>query len=223
MHIPKVFPQVSVVLFDLDDTLIDHSGAARRASISFAEQNGVTPDPQRWIEVENRWYKAFERGEVTYLGQRVERTREFLGLDLNEQEALSLYDGYLSAYRANWKPLPHALDALKSALTSYKVGIFTNGGRELQTSKLDVCGLNLPDLQMFPATELGAAKPQPESYKAVSDLLQTKASSIVLIGDNLINDVTAAQAAGFETIHLDPTGKSSQLHSISSVKELSFY
>ena len=222
VYIPQVFPHVQNILFDLDDTLLDHTGAARRASIEFAQLNNVTPDPKRWLEVEAKWYQAFERGEVGYLEQRAKRTREFLHKDLTEKEALTLYDDYLASYRRNWKPLAGAYSTLKTALETYRVGVFTNGGRDLQGSKLAACGLDIPNLELFTAPELGAAKPQLASYEKVAALLNTEPSNVLLIGDNLHNDVIAARAAGFEAIHMDPTGTSTDSYVITTLEELSF-
>lgn len=224
MRIPST---VNYVLFDLDGTLVDHDHAARLGVLSFASQLGVTGEPdelvKRWAEIERHWFAEFEKGRATITGQRVERTRSFLGRpELTEADALATYDIYLAAYREHWRAYDDAAAALEAARVRGTVGIFTNGGIDMQTGKLQVSGLYSDDLIMLCAPELGAAKPQPAVYEAVLDVLGVnadRAHEVAVIGDSFPNDVAGARAAGMVAIHLDRHGASGD---VSSLREIEF-
>ena len=197
--------EFSAILFDLDGTLVDHESAARAGVEQWSTELGL-PAGQwpRWAEIERRWFTRFERRQISHLGQRIERAREFLNSpDLTEDEALLLYERYLDLYRENWRAYPDALPALQAALdTGAAVGILTNGENSMQTDKLARTGLLLDDLVVLAATDLQAAKPQPEAYHASLRRLRVQAAEAVLIGDNWANDVDGARRVGMSGVYL---------------------
>ena len=142
---------IRALLFDLDDTLLDHTGAARDAVDQWCRELGL-PEGQhaRFAAIERTWFSAYERGEVTHQGQRAARCREFLGREMSDAEALATYDGYLSAYREQWRAFADALPTLTWALESgFQVGVLTNGEREMQQAKLEATGLALADVLLL--------------------------------------------------------------------------
>lgn len=193
------------VLFDLDGTLVDHRSAARAGVDAWCVELGLAPGQwERWFAIERKWFSRFERREVTHLGQRVERAREFLDRPwLSEREALHLYERYLAVYREHWRAYDDARPALESALgAGAAVGVLTNGAQEIQIDKLERTGLLLDDVVVLSATELQAAKPQPEAYTAAVARLGVGAGDAVLIGDDWINDVAGARRAGMGGVYL---------------------
>lgn len=209
------------VLYDLDGTLVDHEHAARAGVESWSRALGLPAGQwQRWLTIERRWFTAFENGEVSHLGQRVERCREFIGRpELSDDEALTLYEDYLAVYRSNWVAYPDALPSLQAALgQGLTVGILTNGAEEMQRAKLERTGLWLDGMIMCATVELGAPKPQPESYRAALSKVGASAGHTVMIGDSWENDVAGARRAGLHAVHLDRSGATGA--SISSLDEL---
>ncbi|WP_244428989.1 HAD family hydrolase [Corynebacterium halotolerans] len=193
------------VLFDLDGTLVDHAAAARAGVDQWCVELGLPAGQwNRWRKIERRWFTRFERRQISHLGQRVERAREFLGRpDLSEEEALRLYERYLAVYRANWRAYDDARPALESALVSgATVGVLTNGALSMQTAKLERTGLLLDGVVVLAATDLAAAKPQPEAYATALARLGAEAAGSVLIGDDWINDVVGARRAGMRGMYL---------------------
>lgn len=197
------------ILFDLDGTLIDHETAAWVGAQRFSAEQGVDPDPQLWMDIEAKWFAAFERGEVDHAGQRRARVREYLHKpSLSDDEAMALFDVYRRHYADAWERYDDALPALSRAVefarrASGTVAVFTNGAAELQTDKLVRCGLNLDGIVMIAAAELGVAKPQPQSYLLASQAIGIRIDECVLIGDNPTNDVSGAHEVGMAAIYLD--------------------
>lgn len=224
MYIPR---SVRVVLFDLDGTLVDHVAAARIGLVEFAAHFGVPGAPEelarRWFSLERRWFTRFERGQVSHVGQRIGRCREFLDRPgWNDEEALAAYEVYLAAYLKHWRAFEDAAGALDAAFASGRqVAVLTNGANPIQSEKLTRTGLARPDLPVLTATELGAAKPQPAAYtRALQrlDLDPARVGDAVLIGDSLANDVRGARRAGLQAVHLSRVGGGE----ISSLNQLRF-
>lgn len=208
-----------VILFDLDGTLIDHDTAARTAARRFAEELGFPVDVQRWMDIEEKWFLAFERGEIDHQGQRVARIREYLAEPTLDYELASDYfESFIKHYSHSWTAYPDALPALQAALSQAKVGILTNGADALQKQKLVATGLDLPDLVMLGSTTLQAAKPQPAAFAKAAEMLQVGLADCVLIGDNPQADIHGARAAGMPAIHLDRSAQAPD--SIATLTEL---
>ena len=195
---------IRAVLFDLDDTLMDHT-AAMHAAVEDWLPGG---HHERFAEIEKKWFAAYERGEVTHQGQRVERCREFLGRpEMTEQEALAEYGTYLAAYEKHWCAVDGAREALEYVLDlGLNVGILTNGARDMQESKLRAGGLNLPGIELFPTVEMTKPKPHREAYLEACRRLNVEPSSTLMVGDSLANDVVGARAAGLTALHFDRSG-----------------
>lgn len=210
---------IRAILFDLDDTLMDHT-AAMHAAVGEWLPGG---HHERFAEIERKWFAAYERGEVSHQGQRVERCREFLGRpEMTEQEALAEYDRYLAAYEKHWQALGDALPTLQYFLASgLKVGILTNGTRKMQEAKLRAGGLDLPGIELFPTVEMTKPKPHREAYLEACRRLNVEPSSTLMVGDSLANDVVGARAAGLKALHFD-RDKNGDIAALSELTAMNF-
>lgn len=201
------------VLFDLDNTLLDHDHAAHVGVIEWSNRLGVPPDPARWAEVERRHFLAFERGELSHDQQRYMRIREYLGRPgLTDAEAAELFSDYISCYQAALIPIPHAAQTLAKALSlvdahNATVGILTNGAAALQTRKMQMAGLWDERLVMLAAKELGSAKPNRECYVRALAAIDVAPQDAIVIGDDLTNDVLGPRSAGLAAIYFARDGE----------------
>ncbi|GAB2971491.1 HAD family hydrolase [Nocardioides montaniterrae] len=204
------------VLFDLDDTLVDHRGAADRGVRSWLGGLGLADSPadldelvERWFALEARHYERAQRREISYAEQRRVRIREFLpSWDLADDElADDVFAGYLGSYQAAWRAFGDAADAIERALTDgLRVGILTNGDVRIQTEKLRRTGLLRDDVPLYASSELPAAKPDPRAYAAACAALGTAPAQTLMVGDSLRHDVLGAQRAGLSGVLLDRPG-----------------
>lgn len=211
MSVP-VPQSITTVLYDLDGTLVDHERAARAGVDAWCRHLGLPAGQwERWIEIEDRWFTRFERGEISHLGQRIARCREFLDRpDLGEDEALDLYEHYLAAYRDHWCAYPDAVESLQAVRESgRRIGVLTNGAEVMQRAKMERTGLWAPDMLLCATVELGAPKPQPEAYLGALTALGARPEETLMIGDSLANDVRGARAVGMEAVHLVREGRAS--------------
>ncbi|MBP2349505.1 putative hydrolase of the HAD superfamily [Kribbella aluminosa] len=203
---------MKAVVFDLDDTLFDHSGSAERGLRGWVAELGVPPTDElvaRWFEIEERVYPAWLAGELTHQGQRRERMRQFLpllGLTVPTTDAGldEVFEGYLKLYRGNWVAFPDARPALEVARgNGWRIGVLTNGSTAQQNAKLSAIGLaDLVDV-VCASESLGVSKPDPLAYQRVCEELGVEPEDALMVGDNLELDVLAARKAGLTARHLD--------------------
>ncbi|TDO49642.1 putative hydrolase of the HAD superfamily [Kribbella sp. VKM Ac-2571] len=203
---------VKAVVFDLDNTLFDHTGCAVAGVRSWVAGLGIVPTDEliaEWFVIEEDQFNRFLAGELTHQGQRRGRLRAFLpvlGLPVpaSEAELDEVFTGYLTQYTNNWIAYPDARPALEVARgNGWRIGVLTNGSTRQQNAKLEKIGLaDLIDV-VCTSESLGFSKPDPRAYHQVCEALGVEPSDALMIGDNLELDVVAAQAAGLTARHLD--------------------
>ncbi|TDD57331.1 HAD family hydrolase [Kribbella antibiotica] len=207
---------MKAVIFDLDNTLFDHTGSADAAVRAWIPSLGGTPSDAllaEWFAIEDRNYSRWLSGELTHQGQRRARLHDFLPLlghpvPQTEPEQDDLFARFLDLYRASWSAYPDARPALEVARSNgWRIGILTNGSTVQQNAKLEVIGL-APLVDVVCTTEsLGVSKPDPQSYLQTCAALDVDPTETLMIGDNYALDVEGAQAAGLTARHLNrPAG-----------------
>lgn len=206
--------RVGGILFDLDDTLVDHRGAAERGLRAWLGSLGLDDDLEhhvdRWFALEAFHYERCQRGEIGYQEQRRARVRAFLpGWDLADDAlADDTFGGYLACYRAAWSAFADAGSAIEAALaTGLPVGILTNGDQPAQEEKVRRTGLASYDLPVLASSSLPAAKPDRRAFHAACDALGVAPESCVMVGDSLTHDVRGAAGAGLTGVLVDRRGR----------------
>lgn len=219
------------VLFDLDDTLMDHTGASIKGLDVWCEELGLpTGQYQRWADIEFTWVSRYERGELSHMQQRRERTKQFTGqMGLSDDEASTLYDGFIRAYQAHWASYHNAIPTISRALEAgKKIGILTNGAREMQESKVREGNLVIDGVELIPLVEYGAPKPHLKAYSLGCEKIGTDPNKTVMIGDNWLNDVQGARKAGLDGVYFyqelqhQPKPQPADQEVISSLDQLVF-
>lgn len=207
---------VEAVVFDLDDTLVDHRGATDRGLRGWLAGLGLADDPaaleqhvERWFALEALHHGRSRRGELGHLEQRRARIRAFLpGWDLaDDRIADDTFAGFLACQRAAWRAFDDAAGAIVAARAAgLAVGILTNGERAVQEDKLRRTGLGRWGVPLFASSELRFAKPDPRAYRAACAGLGVAPARCVMVGDSLRLDVVGAQRAGLTGVLLDRAG-----------------
>ena len=218
------------VVFDLDDTLFDHAGAAHDAFRTWLDSLGPTPlHPDEaetlWLTLEERHYRRYLDGLISYADKRRVRLREFwhaLGRaePLSDPDVDEAFADYLAAYTRAWRAHADALPTLQRVQSAgLTVAVLTNGDQRTQEAKLRATGLSGFCGPVFASSRLGAAKPSASAYTAVSAALGLRSGQLLMVGDNPVADVQGALEAGWSAVHLDrsPTSAPDSINSLADL------
>jgi putative hydrolase of the HAD superfamily len=194
------------IVFDLDDTLVDQAGAARRAVVGWAAEHGIsgTDVADRWDAVSDRHYRRYQSRAIGFEEQRRARAREFLGVDANDAEADALFAGYLKRYEALWVAFDDAVPTLRRVRAAgLRAIVLTNGDDDHQRLKLDLTGLAAEvDLHVSTST-LPASKPDPRAYLLTCERAGIAPNEALMVGNSLAHDVLGPLEAGLDAVLLD--------------------
>jgi len=211
------------ILFDLDDTLLDHRHACEQGARVLHQQAGVSAPADEFI---TRWQASLQRqfdrylaGELSYQQQRLARVREIVDSGLSDAEAEHWFEIYLRAYEASWALFPDVLPAL-AQLPDARVGIITNGQGAQQRRKLAQTGLLEKCACVVISEEVGSAKPEVAIFHHACERLGVAPEATVFVGDRYDVDAQAAKRAGMRGVWLDRHGRATRAHEAPILRSL---
>ena len=188
---------IESVLFDLDNTLIDRTGAFRRFCVDLYRSNeaiglasteeeavsfivGLDEDGMRdrhelFELVISRWPGSFE----------------------DEEEAVALYMKRYPTLASLTPATLRLLDEIGSR--GVPLGVVTNGGSEMQWAKVRSTGLaDLVDAVVV-SGDLGIHKPDPRIFERALAKINARSESTLFVGDNPAADILGASGVGMAT------------------------
>ena len=218
---------VKVVIFDIDNTLLDWSQRrvgwfadpeghiAHLAKTARVFEPGISQDKIEALvesfkeEQRNTMYEETE--EAPHLGRMLARHLHKVGIT---SEVVG-DDVVLEAY--NWtvtpgvEPFPDVLEVLPILREHHvPLGIITNGYQPISQRDLELEAYGL--LQYisecrFSSADVGVLKPDARIFKAALDCMGVMPDEAVYVGDNPVMDVIGAQRAGMKGVWRLPEGQ----------------
>lgn len=197
------------ILFDLDDTLADSSGAEERVWGDVVERiaelvPGVDRDElrSRYVDVLEGHYAELSAGRIDFLTFRRRRLADALSPWAEVSDDLfARYSLAKARIFDEIGPFPDAVAVLRTLRgAGIRVGVLTNGPSDIQRQKLRVARLDAELDSIAISGELGFAKPDPEAYRLALELLGTQPDETAMVGDSLENDVLGGLAAGLAAV-----------------------
>ena len=204
---------MKAVLFDLDDTLVDHQHSYRSGLVALRDQ--FAPLRQQSLEaldaVYNQWLETLHvgvlEGRYTLLEARRERFRQIFrhcDATISEADLEDVIALHHRVYRDSQRPIAGVIPLLDHLQHGgIKIGIVTNNLTAEQQGKLRQCGLESYIDVMVTAEDTGIPKPDPAMFHAVLAHLDCAADDAVMIGDSWRSDVLGATALGMRTLWLN--------------------
>jgi len=208
---------IRTVIFDLDDTLSDHSFSSRGGLQALQGRYpalAARPLEQleaHYLELLNRYHLAILAGRETEDTARPARYRDFFaacGQPLAEDQLPAATACYRTGYLAARRAVPGAA-ALLTAVRARgcRVAVLSNHYAPAeQEQKLTDCGLARLVDRLFVSAALGFSKPHPEAFRAPLAALGASQSETVMVGDSLESDVRGALDAGLRAVWLNRRG-----------------
>lgn len=201
-----------VLLFDLDETLLDF-GVAEREALRCAFEGLGQPYESAihlplYQEHNQAAWRAFESGEIdleTLKNQRFERFCADVSpmLDANLFRRFFIMNLGQSA-----QSIAGAGRVVQALSKHYSLAIVTNGLKEVQRSRLKRWELSVHFPVVVISDEVGAKKPDVAFFDcALSALGNPKRERCLIIGDSLTSDIQGGKNAGIETCWFNPDAK----------------
>ncbi|WP_406145717.1 HAD family hydrolase [Streptomyces sp. NBC_01012] len=205
---------IRAVLWDIDDTLFDYSGADRVGMHRHLAGEGlpegydsVTHALDVWKAVTDAQWARFAAGELDFQGQRRERVRAFLGRRLSDAEADEWFGRHVAHYEAAWALFPDAAPVLDLLAGSFRQAVLSNSTIHNQDRKLRTLGVRDHFEAVVCAVEIGVAKPAAAAFHAACEALAIAPHEVAYVGNEPDIDAAGAVAAGLTGIWLDRTGQ----------------
>ncbi|WP_426502062.1 HAD family hydrolase [Dactylosporangium sp. McL0621] len=173
-----------LVLFDLDDTLVDRSAAFRRWAAELCADRSLPAGAFEWL-------LAADRSEGFFAAVRAR---------------FGLVDDVWAQYRRRMPELVTCRPGVLSLLTGLRaagrrVGIVTNGHADNQLGKIRRTGLDRAVDGWAVSGELGVRKPDRALFAAAAAACGADlAGGGWMVGDNPADDIAGGRAAGLATI-----------------------
>lgn len=198
-----------LVLFDIDDTLLDDAAAQRRAAATLHAQLGFKEDIAQflslWAAASQRHYARYLQGELDFQGQRRARVREVVG-GMGDADADALFASYLDAYESAWALCEDAARCLDALRGQHRLGVVSNGQGAQQRRKLAALGIDDRFECIVISEDVGCRKPEPEIFRQACAKLSVSPEEAAYVGDRYEIDALGARAAGLSGIWLDRLG-----------------
>ncbi|WP_329194085.1 HAD family hydrolase [Streptomyces sp. NBC_01435] len=205
---------IRAVLWDIDDTIFDYSGADRVGMRAHLEQEGL-PDGygdaeqalDAWRAITDVHWARFAAGETDFLGQRRDRVREFVSRALDDAEADDWFARHAAHYEAAWALFPDVLPVLDLLAEEFRHAVLSNSSIHNQDRKLRALGVRDRFEAVVCAVELGVSKPAAGAFHAACEALALEPEGVAYVGDEPDIDAGGAVAAGLTGIWLDRGGR----------------
>lgn len=188
-----------LIIFDLDDTLIDTSGCITPVKLKDAlermREAGLSCGEMHEAESE------IKRIDKTKLSSE-ETLKEFLAALGAESHFLQIG---LKEFQEDLKidmpvhTVDGAIEILDDFKNSHTLALVTIGKQETQLAKLKKAGI---DLSLFSRIAVLEERNKKFHYQKIANELGFLASEVIVCGDRIHIDLTPAKELGFKTVHI---------------------
>ncbi|MFO1317224.1 MAG: HAD family hydrolase [Burkholderiales bacterium] len=206
-------PMIRAVLFDLDDTLVDHRDATRAAlakvratfpALAAMPVEDLAAANQRILEA---LHGDVALGRITAAAARIERYRRLFALAGGpDDRASAAAELHRRTYVAARRRVDGALELVAALRTRVRVAVVTNNTVAEQREKLAAFGF-APEIDaLVTSEEVGAAKPDARIFLAALARLECAPADAIMVGDSWHHDVLGAVAAGLRAVWFNRHG-----------------
>jgi len=202
---------IKLIMFDLDDTLVDHKAgaeAALNAVINLMIKTSHIPDSydskpfvDAYSKKNHRLWENFTAGRIAIdklLEERFNYIADWFETDENIKEEIKkcYWDTYTTncPLTADWIPL---LEELKN---HFSLVICSNGAHEVQIRKLKANNIIKFFDGLYFGTEQPKCKPFEDFFRGILDDFKLKPEEVLMVGDSLENDIIPCSKMGMQVL-----------------------
>lgn len=205
------------LLFDIDNTLIDRGAAFHAYMLDFISRNQAAFAEENMSKV---------NAKIAELDCHGRKDRKLFCYELLQRfprlsyTAESLWEDHMSLpdFVKSDSVLNEMLERLSA---NYQLMILSNGSANMQRRKLHQAGLTDYFEHIFISAEVGYAKPDPRLF--LHALNHCRHASIVMIGDDYVNDMQPAMTMQLKTIFINHENEAVAIktdHELSDIHDL---
>ncbi len=203
---------IDVIFFDLDGTLFDQS----RAHITAMRELPRVYEPFHDVDVQDlvsafnvadaEAFAAFKDG-VSLDKLRHERSEGILKtLKMDTALADELTSVFYHTYPRVNAGFRDGEKVIKKARKNHRVGLISNGSRDVQLMKLRTLKLEDHFEVMVFSEDLGHRKPDERIFMYAANEMKTHTKKCLYVGDSYRADILGAGKAGMRTCWINPRG-----------------
>lgn len=201
-----------VLLFDLDNTLLDFDKAEEHAFFCTAKRRGINLNASDYAEyhaINNKWWKLHEKGLYSRDEIVVLRYDEFFKLKgialspvkFNEEYMLNLGEGKFTVAGAE--------EVLKTlTCLGAKIYVITNGVISIQSRRLENNPITQYIKEVFVSEKIGIPKPDVRFFKEAEKAFGIEfGNTTLIVGDSLSSDILGGNNIGVKSCWFNPRGE----------------
>ena len=204
-----------ILLFDLDDTLLDFRKSEEVAFRAVLNKFSVPFSQDYYHEYRacsQALWKKVEEGTISKDRVRVERFENFFKSRDLECDAEIASECFLESLSSNPVLMDGAREVLDHLKNEYRLGVITNGIEEVQKRRLDRADLNGFFEHVVTSEQVGVAKPHPDIFVKTMGLFgEDLVKKYVMIGDRVETDIAGAREVGMKSVLFDPSENESRI------------
>lgn len=192
-----------MLLFDLDDTLLDFEANERESLEKLFTDNGFAFNKEifdTYHRINKELWNGYEKGTLDLnevLNTRFSKTLHQLGQTV---DGVLWEMQYRTLLGQGYQLMEGAYDLCQQLSKSHRLFIITNGVTETQLNRLRLSRLHPFFENIFTSQELGYQKPAKEFFDYVKEhIKEFKADKALVIGDSLSSDIKGGYLAGIDT------------------------
>lgn len=203
-----------VLLFDIDDTLLDFDKAETLSIIECFEKFNVPYNDETvkdYKRINLSYWQEFEKGNTTIPKLMVDRFKELLSKYKKDivECASEFNEYYLSRLNKKNEIIPYADIVIKELKKDYIVIPASNGVGQTQVDRIESSKLKGLFDKFYISGFIGYQKPQKEFFDYIfNDLKEYKKEDFLMIGDSETSDIRGGINAGIDTCFFNFRGKS---------------
>lgn len=208
-----------ILIFDLDDTLIDNRESVRAAfkimlaaqSLTYSENNFANwyaIDKKFWIDWQDGLveipddlkHETGKKSDMFLDWVRSQRVLMYFDHSISKERAVELNNIYMNSLHEVVIAVEGALETLEYLSKKYEIIVATNGPKVATKQKLEKIGCLEYFTEVLSADMVGFMKPKVEFFHAIEERYSDNTSKdYLIIGDSLNSDVGFGMNTGIDS------------------------